>query len=72
MKKKNIQMGPDFYYPDLYIILDDVMVSKKGRVFKINLVFGCMLYHTINKMFRYYLPISFHSIDHSHFLSTRT
>ena len=32
-------MGPNFYYPDLYIILDDVMVSEEGRVFKINLVF---------------------------------
>ena len=28
-----------FYYPGLYIILDDVMVSEEGRMFKINLVF---------------------------------
>ena len=65
-KKMNIQIQPNFSYADLRSILNDVMTAENGRVFKINLGFGCMLFHTINRVFRYYY------VSTNHFLFSRS
>ena len=36
--KKNIQIQPDFCYADLRSILDEVMTSENGKVFKLSLI----------------------------------
>ena len=64
-KKMNIQIPPSFSYADLRSILNDIMTGEKGKAFKINLGFGCMLYHTINRVFRYYY------VSTNHFLFNR-
>ena len=64
-KKINIQIGPEFSYADLRTILNDVMTGEGGKSFRINLGFGCMLYHTVNEVFRYYY------VSTNHFLFNR-
>ena len=72
-KKQNIQIQPDFCYADLRSMLDDVMTGENGKVFKINLGFGCMLYHTIDKVFRYYYVSTNHFLFNKAFtISTHT
>ena len=44
----NIKIQPNILIADMRSILDDVMVDEEGKAIKINLGFGCMLYHTIN------------------------
>ena len=65
-KKMNIQIQPNFSYADLRSILDEVMADENGKSFKINLGFGCMLFHTINRVFRYYY------VSTNHFLFSRS
>ena len=36
------------------------MTAENGRAFKINLGFGCMLFHTINRVVRYYHVSTYH------------
>ena len=64
-KTMNLQIQPSFSYADLRSILDEVMAAEKGKVFKINLGFGCILHHTINRTFRYYY------VSTNHFLFNR-
>ena len=64
-KKENIQIQPDFSFGDLRSILDDVMTAEEGNAFKLNLGFGFILYHTVNRVFRYYY------VSANHFLFDR-
>ena len=53
----NKQLTPDFTYKDLKDILEEI-VQERGTVFKVNLGFGFMLYHTVKETFRYFFPSS--------------
>ncbi len=72
-KKSNIQIQPDFSYADLRSILNDVMTGEEGKAFKINLGFGCMLYHKTDHVFRYFYVSTNHFLfNRAYTISTQT
>ena len=52
-KKVNKELSPTFTYGDLKEMLNDIMRKETGA-FRINLGFASMLYHTIDKIYRYF------------------
>ena len=70
MKVVNQQIPPTFTYGDLKSLLADVR-SDEQHVFKINLGFGLILYHTITKTYRYFYVSSNHLLfDKAYTIST--
>ena len=71
-KRINRQIGPDFTYGDLKRMLEDVQANEVSA-FKINIGFGCMLYHAIERTFRYYYVSSNHFLfDKAYTISSHT
>ena len=49
----NKQITPDFTYAELKDLLYEIM-KNRGTTFKVNLGFGFILYHLVNKEFKYF------------------
>ena len=60
-KRLNRKIEPGFTYGDLKRMLENVQATEVSA-FKINLGFGCILYHVIERVFRYYY------VSNNHFL----
>ena len=71
-KKVNKELSASFNYGDLKQILHDVMRNETGA-FRINLGFGSMLYHPIDKVYRYfYVSANQYLFDKAYTVSNHT
>ena len=71
-KKVNKELSASFNYGDLKQILHDVMRNETGA-FRINLGFGSMLYHPIDKVYRYfYVSANQYLFDKAYTISNHT
>ena len=71
-KRINKKIDPGFTYGNLKRMLENTQAAEVSA-FRINLGFGCMLYHVIEKVFRYYYVSNNHLLfDKAFTISSHT